>query len=261
MATPFAQHPHLSILPPWSTSRHSVHHDPLVTTTIPHISAGIPAKTTTATSPTPPHNESHRDHGLGLDTLARFLHAFNAHYGDTDERTRDRVAYPHFDLAESDTCYTIYGELPGLGGANVSVEIDDQQSILTVSGLLKRSFPDSESPDPGVKIVRHEPPPGTEAKKIESRDNNLVASHVEEQDGTGDSANQGARKTRDGKMVENKEQLLHWHVTERDVGHFCRTFQFPVQLADISSASASIRKGLLCVTMPKKRMARRVEIE
>ena len=51
------------------------------------------------------------------------------------------TTHPNFDLVETKTTYTIYGDLPGLKRGDVHVETDDLLFTITVSGTLARGFP------------------------------------------------------------------------------------------------------------------------
>ncbi|KAK3312644.1 HSP20-like chaperone [Apodospora peruviana] len=148
MSNYFSQH-HLN-LPHWTLPhRLSFHRDAagVHTTHIPAIPPPPPVQPV-AGEQTPPKQSSpaateqpHHNNVLAHETLTKFLHAFNAHYGS------DQL-HPYFDLVESKTCYAIYGELPGLSEKDVTVEANDHIYTVTISGEFKRPMPQkSDAPD------------------------------------------------------------------------------------------------------------------
>lgn len=215
------------------------HLPPLTTTTItaPHPTT----TTTTTTSANGDHEQalsassSHKLHGL--DTLAHFLHVFNTHYNNEDSVTHHGVVHPHFDLAENNTLYAIYGELAGLSKKDVTVEVNDALFTITISGKLLRLGP------PGsLGLPINEPTPETVG--VLHRDRDDVGTKSEQAAVEEKEAEKGAKK--------EQEDDLHWHVTERRVGSFRRAFQFSAESVDMGGVTATMTNGLLCVTVPKR---------
>ncbi|KAK0611907.1 HSP20-like chaperone [Immersiella caudata] len=132
-------------LPHLSAPRHltSIHDDGLKTTIIPPLPLSPPLHVV----PSPPPEPTSSTHVLDPDTLSRFLHAFHEHYttsSPASPRTKtppSGTIHPRFDLVESKTTYTIYGELPGLKRSDISVETNDLMFTVTISGVLQRSVP------------------------------------------------------------------------------------------------------------------------
>ncbi len=116
----------------------------------------VPPLKPTSTAPTTatehhPNYTTEDHHALGPNALAHFLHAFHTHYGlsdkaashdDVHHNTPTRQSGPRFDLAESESRYTLYGELPGLTQTDVTVETEDNLFTLTISGRTKRQIPE-----------------------------------------------------------------------------------------------------------------------
>lgn len=228
--------------PRFSSPQHST--EPHAITSITAPTAGAAAGTSAA--PSLPA-DAHAHHG-GLEALARYLHAFNSHY--THGQANHDVVHPHFDLAESKTCYAVYGELPGLETDAVNVEVNDHLFTITVSGDLKRPLPPgaSDAAPNNVGVVHKDAQPSPPAEP---------ASAAAESSKTGEATAQKATET---------EGDLRWHVTERRTGHFRRAFQFPVEQVDMSAVKASMQAGLLTIVVPKKQSraelaaARKVEV-
>jgi len=251
--------------PHWTTPRHpqadEAHlHPPPITTTItaPSIAPPHPASASEAPSPSYRH--------LTLDTLAHLLHDFHVQSsrsaGDRDPVTHRTVARPHFDLLENKTLYVIYGELAGLSRKDVEVEVNDHLFTITISGHLKRLAPPpaqreagAAATDDGVGVVHRDQAaqPAAAAGQVGGKAPEGAAAAAPTAEG-----DSGTEKVLD--------QDVHWHVTERKVGEFRRAFQFPIETVDMAAVSASMRDGLLCVTVPKKLAekkegaARKVEI-
>jgi HSP20 family protein len=65
-----------------------------------------------------------------------FSHIFESFFGDTRRcRSAEARIAPQFEIAETDSEYTIAAELPGLGKENVKVVVDED--ILTIRGEKK----------------------------------------------------------------------------------------------------------------------------
>lgn len=216
-------------------------HPPPITTTITAPSIAGPSSSSATASPS-----SHRH--LSLDTLAHLLHDFHLQQGKSDGAsvTHRDVARPHFDLSENKTSYAIYGELAGLNRQDVNVEVNDHLFTITISGQLKRLTPPARP-------------------ELAALPDHVGVVHRDSAGG-GDSVDVG-EVTGSGEEGDKEEQKdVHWHVTERKVGEFRREFQFPIETVDMDAVRASMRNGLLCVTVPKKisekklAEARRVEV-
>ncbi|RKU44792.1 hypothetical protein DL546_007476 [Coniochaeta pulveracea] len=184
---------------------------------------------------------AHKLHGL--DTLAHFLHVFNTHYNSEDSVTHHGVVHPHFDLAENNTLYAIYGELAGLSKKDVTVEVNDGLFTITISGKLLRLAPPGSL---GLSI--NEPTPDTVG--VVHKDESNAGAQTDRAAVEGEKAEEGGKKQQ--QQQQQQEDDLQWHVTERKVGSFRRAFQFPAQSVDMQGVNATMTNGLLCVTVPKK---------
>ncbi|KAJ9149449.1 hypothetical protein NKR23_g4216 [Pleurostoma richardsiae] len=198
--------------------------------------------------PPPPHLPAQpaAHHGGGLDALARFLHAFNTHYGGGPGGGGGAhdVVHPHFDLVETGTSYAIYGELPGLEREDVNVEVNDTLFTVTVSGVLQRPVP-----------------PGASGAEEKGKEDGVGVVHKDAVTAAGEQpaaatpeapAAEGAEVKKEEDAAAPPPAELHWHVTERRVGQFRRAFQFPIGLVEMGAVKASMRAGLLTIAVPKK---------
>lgn len=226
--------------PHWTTPRRAsggeaqLLHPPPITTVITAPSIAPPESSAANATPATSHRH------LTLDTLAHLLHDFhvqNSRTGDRDPVTHRSVARPHFDLLENKASYAIYGELAGLGRQDVNVEVNDHLFTITISGHLKRLTPPAR-PELGT----------ADDVGVVHRD----AGENANQGSTGEGAGAAAANPSEDATERVPDEDVHWHVTERKVGEFRRAFQFPIETVDMSTVSASMTNGLLCVIVPKK---------
>lgn len=143
-------------------------------TIIPPLDSGFPSTTTTRIQhPTPATSPQHQQHPVPTATATRpladphtitqLLHTFHTQQHDstttgTTAPAGDGGAHPAFDLAETRSCYTIYGDLPGLRWADVTVKTDDVLCTVTISGTLLRGKPGEVAIRDGVQFVRGDQP-------------------------------------------------------------------------------------------------------
>lgn len=241
MSALFTQHR----FPRW-IFHHRAHHD------VPVAGATNAEEPKARDSPSPSHNDHHRL--PGHDAFSRFLQALNLHYGPEDHD----VIHPHFDLVETKTCYAVYGELPGLGQEDVAVEANDHLFTVTISGELRRPTPKvTEVAAAGANLegvgITHQTsePPTVITKETQPQPAQATEATTSEVNNP-PSQERAEQQEERAKPEEKKEEDIHWHVTERRVGHFKRVFRFPVDLVEMTSVKASMHHGLLCVIVPKR---------
>jgi len=168
-----------------------------------------------------------------------------------DQHTRQRNAFsPNFDVHETETAYVLEGELPGLSDKNaVNIEFTDHSTLL-IRGRIERSYhsasPQSTESEQQQPTEKHTPPKPTVEEEEDEADKKAVA------------------QTSQKKEVSKKQQgpqVRYW-VTERSIGSFQRTFNFP-GLVDQDAVTARLKDGILTVTVPKKQhtASRRIQIE
>lgn len=146
---------------------------------------------------------------------------------------------PNFDIHETDSAYILEGELPGLDDkSKLTIEFTDDNTLLIrgkIEKSFKKSLPDTESK------------PIEAAEKDEKKKDTQVAKQAD------DSQKQVSKQ-------HECQQVRYW-VSERTVGEFQRSFQFPGGI-DIDNVKANLEHGLLKIVVPKKEVVkgRRVEI-
>ncbi|KAI0997235.1 hypothetical protein K3495_g10949 [Podosphaera aphanis] len=147
---------------------------------------------------------------------------------DHPNRSQTKPFTPKFDIKELRDSYELYGELPGVDQKDIDLEFTDASTI-TVKGHVERSGsrgPNGERTKAALKAT------------VEDED--------EEQNNTAT-----VKKTQDIKA----EVMEKFWVTERNVGHFSRSFSFPDRV-DQDNVKATMKNGILNIIVPK---AKRVE--
>ncbi|KAI2629576.1 small heat shock protein [Hypoxylon sp. NC1633] len=201
---------------------------------------------------------------------------------------------PKFDLKETENHFELHGELPGIEKNNVHIEFTDPQTVV-VRGRVERTYT-SGTPPAGLLEKSQDEMSGalTEAPKEAEHDAEHEHEHhdkahqptveddTEEYDGA--STTTAATKADVGvatpattvaevdsnknkvAVAPHKPQLPQqpqhkFWISERSVGEFSRTFQFPGRV-DPDQVSASLDNGILTVVVPKakKHEGRRIQI-
>jgi len=103
--------------------------------------------------------------------------------------------------------------------------------------------------------VVHAPEAKAEPKKDEAKTEDAQPSQAKTEAAKPGQAEGSMASKEHETHEENKESEdeAHWHVLERKVGKFHRTFVFPPDLADMSAVHASMAAGLITVVVPKKK--------
>lgn len=131
---------------------------------------------------------------------------------------------PRFDVRETKDAYLLDGELPGINQKDINIEFSDPHTLV-ISGRAERSYTLGT-------------PPG---KRIEG-------GFQEEEGELARGAGAGGKQAR-GAGTEEEGGHRYW-VSERSVGEFQRTFNFPTRV-DQDGVSATLREGILSVKIPK----------
>jgi HSP20 family molecular chaperone IbpA len=138
---------------------------------------------------------------------------------------------PRFDVKETKDSYELHGELPGVEQSNISIEWSDDKT-LTISGHTEKSY---ESATPA----------GAATPDADKSDGNYQKPAVEDGE---------AEKSVEAAVAETAEkpatQKSRYWITERSVGSFNRTFQFPTHV-DHDAVQANLRDGILHIAIPK----------
>lgn len=168
------------------------------------------------------------DHGLD-SAFRRLLDA-----DITPQRASHSISSfsPKFDVKENANSYELHGELPGIEQEHIDIEFVDS-NILVIKGRNEREYKSSsDENDKGGKAAHK---PTVEDEQADEKPSTEVAKS---------GKNEGA-------VEKHKEQpgFRYW-VSERSVGEFQRTFNFPGKV-DRDAVKASLKNGILTVVVPK----------
>lgn len=157
---------------------------------------------------------------------------------------------PRFDVKENEGNYELHGELPGVSQKDVDIEFTDAQT-LKISGRAERHTEINQRPDNAAIEGR------SEQHAITGSDANHQPS-VEDEIPTKTATPNDVETTvaRANASQEQGSSPRYW-LSERSVGHFQRTFNFPDRI-DSEAVRASLKDGILSVIVPKaQELARR----
>jgi HSP20 family molecular chaperone IbpA len=199
--------------------------------------------------------------------LFRLLDDFDTYSRQGNHARRSAIPHwqPKFDVRETGEAYELHGELPGVSKDNVQIEFTEPQSML-VRGKVERTYTAGTPPTGAVGST----PTGSDAAieaSVESpqKDTNSHKATVEDGDDKADtqSHESGFEEIVTKKAEAPKKQTdnaKYW-LTERSIGEFSRSFNFPSRV-DQDSVTASFNDGILSVIVPKakKHETRRINV-
>jgi HSP20 family protein len=154
---------------------------------------------------------------------------------------------PRFDVKESKEAFELYGELPGVEQSNINIEWSDD-TTLTISGHTEKHH---ESGNPAA------------VAEPENGSGNYHKPTVEEAgEAAATSTETAVTQTADKHVAKKAPNKSRYWITERSVGSFNRTFQFPTRV-DHDGVKANLKDGILNIVIPKAkaREPRKVSID
>lgn len=173
---------------------------------------------------------------------------------------------PKFDVRETGESYELHGELAGLSKEDVRIEFTEPQTML-IRGKVERTYTAGSPPTGGQVEDTAMSGALTEAEAEEPKNSPRQAT-VE--DGDDDANNNEFEVVENEKPTEEKVQekpankpadkAKYW-LTERSIGEFSRSFNFPSRV-DQDAVTAAFQDGILSITVPKakKHESRRIAI-
>jgi HSP20 family protein len=168
---------------------------------------------------------------------------------------------PKFDVKEHKDAYELHGEFPGVEQKDINIEWTDANT-LTITG--KHETVREEGTRPSQAIEGQEP-----AKAIEGQKNGDKAHQPTVEDESAEKTNettgsesQVAKQSQQQEVTKKADNEPKYWVSERSVGSFHRSFNFPTRV-DQDAVKASLKNGILSVIVPKakKETPRKVNIE
>ncbi|KAG5954133.1 hypothetical protein E4U58_000186 [Claviceps cyperi] len=193
-----------------------------------------------------------------LDDFDTYSRQSGGSQQQTSKRTGAGFWQPKFDVRETSDKYELHGELPGISKNNVQIEFTEPQSLI-IRGKAERSYT-SGTPPAGSIDQPDNKATITEADETGSSHKATVEDEKDESSGTVVSGTNKQQVERTDKKPHPEHGVKYW-LSERSIGEFARTFNFPSPV-DQNSVSASFKDGVLSVIVPKARKqgARRVAI-
>jgi len=180
-------------------------------------------------------------------------------------RVARRQFNPRFDLRETKEAYSLEGELPGIDQKNLNIEFTDEHT-LTIRGHSERYQESGTRPqavEAEKKTTIEDTPATSETSSIKSHQATV---EDEEPANSSAAANETAvaptpAEQQPAKVEEQRPQHQYW-ISERHVGEFSRSFNFP-QRVNQEAVKASLKNGLLSIVVPKAPApeSRRINIE
>ncbi|KAH6874192.1 heat shock protein 30 [Thelonectria olida] len=157
---------------------------------------------------------------------------------------------PKFDIRETGETYELHGELPGMNKEEVHIEFTEPQTMV-IRGKSERTYTSGTPPAGFVEET-------TMHGAITGGDEEHKASPQ----ATVEDENASTKPAEQSKEVGKKhiDKAKYW-LTERSVGEFSRSFNFPTSV-DQDNVSASFKDGILSIVVPKvkKHEARRIHV-
>jgi len=177
-------------------------------------------------------------------------------------RRQVQVFTPKFDLRETETTYELHGELAGIKKENVSIEFSDPQTVV-VRGKIERSYsagtpqPAEAKPEEASGAISEEPVLIEHDQASETASVNSHRATVEDEEEEGKAtevqntpATTVAEAAKPAEAPKPAAPRAKYWVSERSIGQFARSFQFPSRV-EHEAVAATLDNGILTITVPK----------
>jgi len=192
----------------------------------------------------------------------RFLDDFDSYSrGNNTRRCHLPQWQPKFDVREVADAYELHGELPGTSKENVVIEFTEPQTLV-IRGKSVRTYSAGTPPTGQVEATAV----SGAIKETEESKNNHHATVEDEADSEARESGSEADTPATTPKLEKKEaakpadKAKYW-LTERSIGEFARSFNFPARVEQ-DEVSANFKDGILTIVVPKakKHEARRIVV-
>ena len=218
----------------------------------------------------------HRSHRHGPNSNS------NSNANSLFPTTPVRSFQPKFDVSEEKDSYLLEGELPGIEQENVLIEFSDPHTIVIkgkVERVVRSSSPASSNAieDAAAAAAGQQKAiaSGTETPKshkatVEDESVEDGGQQQQQQQQVATTTTPTTEQSVEKAIINNdnkpaqqpaQPQSKYW-VSERSVGEFHRSFQFPARV-DQDAVKASMKNGVLKIVVPKavNKPGRRIAIE
>ncbi|KAF4186350.1 hypothetical protein CNMCM7927_005584 [Aspergillus lentulus] len=155
--------------------------------------------------------------------LFRLLDDYDVHRSTRGQASSVRSFAPRFDVRETNDAYLLDGELPGIAQKDIDIEFSDNETLV-IKGRSEREYHSGTPEQPTQE--------SSDDKQKEKESTEMV-------------------KSGDKQVSKNDNKKHRYWVSERSVGEFHRTFQFPTPV-DHDNVKASLKNGILSIVVPKK---------
>jgi HSP20 family molecular chaperone IbpA len=152
--------------------------------------------------------------------------------GNNQFRRSAGIWQPKFDVRETSDAYEVHGELPGVAKDAVNIEFAEPQTMV-IRGKVERSY------SSGTPLAGQIEDVGSK-QAVEAGESSLHQTTVEDEN---------AETVVQTPQSKPEPKYKYW-LTERTVGDFSRTFNFPNPV-DHDGVSAAFKDGILSVSVPK----------
>ncbi|PGH26574.1 hypothetical protein AJ80_01703 [Polytolypa hystricis UAMH7299] len=170
-------------------------------------------------------------------SLFRLLEDYDQHREHRDSGQLANFA-PKFDVREDKSAYILDGELPGIDQKDITIEFSDPHTLV-IKGRSEREYTAGTPPKGLLGAGRTQ---GTIEGSRQPR--------VEEEEGEEGKQPSAAKGAGAGKRKEPAEEGSRYWVSERSVGEFQRSFNFPTRVNQ-DGVKANLKKGVLNIVVPK----------
>ncbi|SPJ90989.1 probable heat shock protein 30 [Fusarium torulosum] len=157
---------------------------------------------------------------------------------------------PKFDIRETGEAFELHGELPGMSKENVQIEFTEPQTM-QIRGKTERTY------------TAGTPPAAFIEGNKEHKNSHHATVEDEKEAATHETSTEVTKHEEQSKEAEKKptDQSKYW-LTERTVGEFSRSFNFPTNV-DQENVTAKFKDGILSIVVPKakKHESRRITVQ
>merc|ERR1712007_37864 len=202
--------------------------------------------------------------------FAPLLSLFDETFNEIQKASRQarKQFNPRFDLKETKEAYSLEGELPGIDQKDLNIEFTDEHT-LTIKGRTERHVESgrrAEASVEGEEKAAIEGAPASETSSVKSHQPSVEDEEPADSSAAGNETSTVAAPVPEpasepAKTEPEQPQQQYW-ISERSVGEFSRSFNFPARVNQ-NAVRASLKNGILSVVVPKAPApeSRRINIE
>lgn len=200
--------------------------------------------------------------GASFTPLFRLLDDFDSYSrGHHTRRSAIPQWQPKFDVREVANAYELHGELPGVTKENVNIEFTEPQTLV-IRGKTVRSYTAGTPPAAQLEDTTMS---GAIAEGEETKNSHRATVEDEAESEARESGSEADTPATTPKLEKKEpakpaDKAKYW-LTERSIGEFSRSFNFPSRV-DQDEVTAKFEDGILTIVVPKakKHEARRIVV-